>query len=199
MLGNCLDTLSWCWYTKIKKAYLVSLSIIFTTLSVVVLLGEISIFTHVDLNVFGHLLKDDFGFVRVQVAFYIIIFRLWLSSHWSIYLSVPTMDYSISDWLDCMGSTKTITQILLVYYSVRCIRLYQSWSNFSSVSFPLAYNFLQMMSIKEKTPFTLVIGDMDFVPVFGSSFSLSKSKINIISSSHIVDTCVGVQLFWNIW
>lgn len=36
-------------------------------LSVVVLLGEISIFTHIDYNVFGHLLSEDYSFFHVQV------------------------------------------------------------------------------------------------------------------------------------
>jgi hypothetical protein len=71
--GKIVDTLSWCWYTKLKRVYLVSLFAVFTLLSLIVLLGEISIFTHVDINILAHLLQDDYGFIRVQVD----IFHYW--------------------------------------------------------------------------------------------------------------------------
>ena len=75
-MGKIVDTLSWCWYTKLKKIYLVSLFILFTTLSIGVLLGEISIFTNVDLNIFAHMLKDDYGFLRVQVICFLTVNKI---------------------------------------------------------------------------------------------------------------------------
>ena len=45
IMGHYFDMLQWLWYTKIKKAYLLSLSVIFWILSSIVILSEISCFT----------------------------------------------------------------------------------------------------------------------------------------------------------
>jgi hypothetical protein len=39
----------------------------FAGLSCIVLLGEISIFTHIDINILGHLLKGEYGLISIQV------------------------------------------------------------------------------------------------------------------------------------
>jgi hypothetical protein len=50
-----------------------------------------------------------------------------------------------------------------------------------------------MMSVKEKTPFTSVIGEMDVVPMFGAQFSLSIPVLDS-SPADTLDFGVSVQL-----
>ncbi len=54
LLGGLIDKIIWFWYVKLKKSYLLCLSFIFGILSILVLLGEFSIFTKItELSIFG--------------------------------------------------------------------------------------------------------------------------------------------------
>lgn len=63
-MGNLIDRMSWFWLVRLKKYYQLSLFFIFTLLSMILVLAEISIFTHIDLNVLGHILRADYGFIN---------------------------------------------------------------------------------------------------------------------------------------
>lgn len=67
-MGNLIDRVSWFWLVKLKKYFQLSLFCVFSLLSIMLVLAEISIFTHIDLNVLGHILRADYGFVNTQVV-----------------------------------------------------------------------------------------------------------------------------------
>jgi hypothetical protein len=109
----------------LKKNYLVFLFVLFTALSGTVLLGEISIFTHVDLNILGHLLKGEYGLFEVQ--FYVLMPLTYISfgAYYGLFHIRLAGLYGLYDHHHTDAPS-------LMFGSI----------NFSRVSFPLAYNFL---------------------------------------------------------
>ncbi|CAK69912.1 unnamed protein product (macronuclear) [Paramecium tetraurelia] len=162
-MGHYLDMFQWLWYTKIKKAYLLSLSVIFWILSSIVILSEISCFTQFDVNILRRMINMN-GFFQIQISILIPLMYISFCAFYGLF------HINFAGMYAFYNHQQTDAPSLL-FGSI----------NFSRVSFPLTFNFLQMIQISG-TPFEDVIGNMDTSSVLGMSFSYSLPILLILAS-----------------
>ncbi|CAD8073309.1 unnamed protein product [Paramecium sonneborni] len=161
--GHYIDILQWLWYTKIKKAYLLSLCVIFSILSSIVILSEISCFTEFDFNILSRIIKVN-GFIQTQISILIPLMYISFCAFYGLF------HINFAGMYGFYNHQQTDAPSLM-FGSI----------NFSRVSFPLTFNFLQMIHI-QGTPFEDVVGNMDTSSVLGMSFSYSLPILLIMAS-----------------
>lgn len=62
-----VDTLTWVWYTKLKKYVYILMSILFAAFSIAVLLGELDLFLDVNLSIFEVLIYKNSSYFSILV------------------------------------------------------------------------------------------------------------------------------------
>ena len=61
--GECIDKYLWYWHVKIKNKLNIAIAIFLSMVSFLIFLGEISIFAHVDINIFSYMINQTYSFV----------------------------------------------------------------------------------------------------------------------------------------
>ncbi|KAM3130152.1 hypothetical protein pb186bvf_017755 [Paramecium bursaria] len=152
------------WNTKYRALYLKAMSIIFFTFSLIIILGEISIFTKYDWNLIAHIMSKEYSFWTIQILTLIPLMYMSFCTFYGLFRI---------NFAGMYGFYK--------HQQTDAPSLMFGSMNLSRVSFPLAFNFLQLAQVT-KTPFTQVLGDMDVVPVLGMSFSYCLPILLILAS-----------------
>ncbi|KRX05262.1 hypothetical protein PPERSA_00563 [Pseudocohnilembus persalinus] len=153
--GSFIDKLVWFWYTKMFKIYHMLFFGIFAVFSIIVLLGELSIFFEQNnLSIFAQLVNQKISYFMTQVFTLIPLLYITFCVYYGLF------NIKIKGFFGFYSNHNTDSTSLM-FGSI----------NFTRVSAPICYNFLQMMNIKN-TAFNTVMGEMDIFPQLQYLFPL---------------------------
>lgn len=156
-MGDFKARMEWEWLVIYKKFFKIFFAIFLGILSIIILLSETTMYFNSQFSVIGNtirwLLKKNLSPVQIQIVCLVpliymafgVFYGMFKVKIWTIYGIYPNKSTDSSSLL---------------------------WSaiNFSRVSAPLCCNFLSMVGTKQSA-FQSVIGNIDKVPIFGSSFT----------------------------
>ena len=147
------EVLEWVWFTRIRPVLYRICALISAVLSLFVVLGEITLFISTPVGVFPLMFEKDHGNFGTQVLCSIPLLYVLASAYYSLFsLRMPGF-YGI------YGQNQTDPSNLLWCAAFLC-----------KLTSPLCFNFLLFIKVNG-TAFSQVMGIIDFVPVFGESFS----------------------------
>ncbi|KAL4502427.1 hypothetical protein ABPG72_012014 [Tetrahymena utriculariae] len=147
-VGDILDKIQWFWYVKIKSNLKLILGVIFSIFSLIIIYGELSMFLDLDISIFKIFSQSD-EYFKTQILILIPLLYISFCSYYGLFHIQFSGFY-------CFFKHHNTDAPSLLFGSI----------NFSRVSAPLCYNFLQMMRI-QNTSCEQVIGKFD-TSVFGS-------------------------------
>jgi len=144
--ANCLDTIEWVWYVKVEPCFFTFVGIATVIFSVMIVVGEILIFTGSDFGVISYLINSSGGYVMAQLLCWIPLFYLSICVYFALFNVNLAGMYG-----------------LYPHHQTDAGSLIFSGMNFMRISAPLAYNFLQMINV-EGTAFMNFMG-LEHIPV----------------------------------
>ncbi|KAL4503388.1 hypothetical protein ABPG72_000994 [Tetrahymena utriculariae] len=151
-LGHFIDVAYWFWNCKAKQIFMIICAFTFGMLSLLVLLGEISIFSGKVINPFHYILVDDTTHL-IGTQFLLLIPLLYIT--FCVYSSMFQVKLANLFGLYKYHQTDAPS---LMFFSI----------NFARVSAPISYNYLKILGVKDSA-FERIIGAMDDVPILGSA------------------------------
>ena len=125
-------------------------SVFAAVFSMIVILSEVTLFLQVDLSVFGNLIKLCQGFVETEVPyeFNLISISFYLKQ---IFTLIPLLYISFAVFVGLFNLKLSGFFGLYKHHQTDGPSLMFSSLNFSRVSAPLCFNFLQIIKIKSTT------------------------------------------------
>jgi len=151
-------------YFFIRPWILRVIGVICATLTIILILSEITNFTQIKLCVFGFLIENSKNIYLLNLYVIIPLFYTTLCSLYGVFNLKIYGIYHISK------GRKTDANSLLFLSGFIC-----------RIGFPLCFNFLQMLKLKNsKTSLEELLGVMDLFPVFGKHFIIFYPMILII-------------------
>ncbi|KAM3133935.1 hypothetical protein pb186bvf_013901 [Paramecium bursaria] len=140
--GGLIDRIQYLYYKTFWKYIMYFLCGLFTSLAVILVLAQFSIFLQFDMNLFWHVVKKDEQFFPIQITMFIPIIYVFYCIQYSL-LSIRLYRY---------GFYQNHTDGPSLIFSATFI---------SRIAFPLAFNFMWMFNFTD-SDVTSVIGDFSF-------------------------------------
>lgn len=154
--GKCarnLEVIEWFWLTKLRPFLYRVLAIVFSIMSILIILGEITLFLDFPIGLFPLMFKTDNGITLTQVLCALPLSYIILCTYFGLF------NLKLSGWYGLYPNNHTDSSSL-VWSSLILARL----------SAPLCYNFLLFLKIK-KTVYSEVMGLIDLLPFVGTQFT----------------------------
>lgn len=153
-LSRTREVLEWWWYAKAFPLVTKIISVLFAMLSILVILGESTLFIDAPAGLFPLFFKSSHGDAGTQILCLLPMIYIFSVT----YIGLFTLRIDGSYGLYNKNHTDPAN---LVWSAFFCSRLVH----------PLIYNFLLFIKV-DHTQFHKVMGVMDIVPIFGSAFCL---------------------------
>jgi len=149
-----VQRLEWYWFTYIRSKVCKACAVVFTVLSVLVVLGEVTLFMSAPIGLFPLLFKESHGAVGTQLLCFFPLLYILLCTNFGLF------NLKLSGWYGLYRHNQTDPSNLAwsAYYLAR-------------LTAPLSYNFLHFIKV-EDTQFYKVMGVIDVIPVVGNEFAL---------------------------
>ena len=148
------EVVQWFWLTRMKPLLFRVLGVLFVGMSVLVVLGETTLFLDFPVGVFPLWFAKDHGMVVTQLLCIFPLAYIILCTYFGLF------NLKLSGWYGLYPKNHTDSSNLV-------------WSAFflARLSAPLCYNFLLFLKIKN-TVYSQVMKTIDLVPLVGSQFTL---------------------------
>lgn len=152
----------WLWYTRVKPLVCRSLAVCFGIMSVLVVLGEITLFTDIPIGLIPLLYTEDHGPVMNQIFVSIPLVYIILCTYYALF------SLKLTGWYGLYPHNQTDPSNLV-------------WSAFflCRLTAPLCYNFLLLIKVTH-TEYARIMGIIDIVPVLGNQFAVFFPLLLII-------------------
>lgn len=148
----------------LRPWFLRFLGIICISLTLILILSEITLFIDIKLCIFSYIIETSKNIYLINLC---VIIPLLYTTVCSLYGIFNLKVYGIYH----ISNTKNTDANSLLFLSAFILR----------IGFPVCYNFLQMLKLKKKqTSLEEVLGVIDLFPVFGKYFTIFYPIILII-------------------
>lgn len=153
MLARKLEVVEWFWLTSMKPILFRVLGVIFSILSILVILGECTLFLEEPIGVFPLLFKKAYGITLTQLYCVIPLSYIIICTYFGLF------NLKLSGWYGLYGNNHTDSSNLV-------------WSAFfiARLTAPLCLNFLLFLKVRN-TVYTEYMQTIDVVPFVGSKFA----------------------------
>jgi hypothetical protein len=153
VLARQIEVVEWFWLTRAKPVLFKVLAIVFFVLSVLVIVGECTIFLDTPVGVFPLLFKTAHGITLTQLYCVVPLMYIILCTYFGLF------NLKLSGWYGLYGNNHTDPSNLV-------------WSAFfiARLTAPLCLNFLLFLKVKN-TVYSEYMQVIDVVPLVGSKFA----------------------------
>lgn len=151
-LAGVLNTVEWLWLTRVKPVLCRGLSLVFSLMSLLVVLGEVTLFIDVPIGLFPMMFYEPHGPILTQCLVVIPLGYILLCTHSSLF------------YLKLQGFYG-----LYPHNMTDASNLAWSASFLAKITAPLCYNFLKFIKVSG-TQFNTVMKVVNLVPVLGEQF-----------------------------
>lgn len=156
------EIVEWLWLTRIKPMICRIIGILFMFMSILIVLGECTLFTAQPIGLFPLMVQDSHGVYYTQLYCLIPLLYIILCSYFALF----NLKLSGSYGLYSHNHTDPSNLVWSAFFLAR-------------LTAPLAYNFFTFLKIKN-TVFNEVMGIIDIVPVLGQDFAIFFPLLLII-------------------
>lgn len=147
------EVTEWWWYSKCFPIVSKILAVIFALFSILIILGESTLFIDTSVGLFPIFFKDDHGDVVTQLLCFIPMTYIFCTA----YIGLFTLKIPGSYGLYNKNHTDPANLVWSSFFTSRLVQ-------------PLIYNFLLFIKVSG-TEFQKVMGVINLVPIFGNEFS----------------------------
>lgn len=156
------EILEWLWYTRAKPMLCRTLAVCFYIMSVLVVLGEITLFTDIPVGLIPLMFREDHGPIMNQIFVSIPLLYIIICTYYALF------SLKLTGWYGLYPHNQTDPSNLV-------------WSAFflCRLSAPLCYNFLLFIKVTH-TEYVRIMGIIDIVPVLGNQFAVFFPLLLII-------------------
>ena len=148
-----IEVVEWFWLTSMRPVLFRILGVVFTVLSVLIVLGESTLFLNEPIGVFPLLFKKSYGITLTQLYCVIPLSYIILCTYFGLF------NLKLSGWYGLYGNNHTDSSNLV-------------WSAFfiARLTAPLCLNFLLFLKVRN-TVYSEYMQTIDVVPFVGSEFA----------------------------
>lgn len=148
------EKMEWMWLTRIKPFLCRILGIFFTMMSILIIIGETTLFLTAPIGLFPIMFHSDHGINNTQILCLIPLLYILLCTQFGLF------NLKLPGWYGLYPNNHTDSSNM-------------AWSAFylARLTAPLSYNFLLFLKIK-KTVFSDFMHIIDIVPIVGSDFAM---------------------------
>lgn len=152
-LARAREVVEWYWLTKAKPLLYRTLALGFIVMSILVVLGETTLFLEFPIGVFPIMFRESYGNVITQFLCMIPLCYIIFCTYFGLF------NLKLSGWYGLYPNNHTDSSNLV-------------WSAFflARLSAPLCYNFFLFVKVRN-TVYSQVMDIIDLVPLVGTSFA----------------------------
>ena len=148
------EIFDWLWYTRLKPLLCRSLGVVFYIMSILVVLGEITLFTDIPIGLIPLLYTSDHGPIINQIFASLPLMYIIICTYYALFSLKLTGFYGLYPH----NQTDPSNLVWSAFFLCRLIA-------------PLCYNFLLFIKVTH-TEYVRIMGIIDIVPVLGKQFAI---------------------------